>query len=165
MRLNELDNAVAHLAEVTELSHVRVALAGVFARQLWGADQLADRIEVLADGAVPEAAPNGVTFQRFVATGDYAQEIDALYAEALDEAVTLETVGREGPDVRMLVLLPEYLTAIAMWDRDDVALETLVRAIDRKTTEDILRQHLGPYAADVFGRRLAEIEWKASRAR
>lgn len=65
----------------------------------------------------------------------------------------------------MLVLLPEYLTVIAMWDRDDVAFETLVRAIKPETTADIIRRHLGPYAVKLFQRRVEEVEWKASRGR
>jgi hypothetical protein len=166
-----LDEAAAEIAQIAEAEHVRTALVGGYALQLYGSPRLTGDLDVVAERAIealPEGealsfggyqsnAPNGVPVDVVLRDDDYV----SLYEAALLSAVDVH----ESP---IPVVQPEYIAAMKMVAgraRDEADLEWLItsQTIDLPRTKKIVRQHLGPYAVQEFDRIVEQARWRASR--
>jgi len=168
-----LGEAVAEIAAIAKHEHVHAALIGGFAMQLYGSDRLTGDIDIAATERLQELprgkrlsfggeqtrAPNGVPVDLVLRSDDYA----ALYDEAIEKAGKLKGVF-------FPVARPEHLAAMKMVagrTRDLSDLEFLITSgtVDVRKAKDVIRRHLGVYAAGEFGLLVEEVRWKASRGR
>ena len=168
---SEIERGIEEVAELAKTQRVRVALIGGAALQLHGSDRLTKDIDFAADaevggievigsldfGGVEGRTHSGVPVDLVVRDDDYRQ----LYEEALDHSVCVE-------DLPLPVVTPEYLIAMKMVagrGKDEVDLEFLVAesGADLAKAREIIKRHLGPYAADEFDCLVDESEWRRSR--
>jgi hypothetical protein len=166
-----LTEAVAQIKALADSRNIRIALIGGFALQFYGSDRLTGDIDLIADeaifelkaleplsfGGIKTLAPNGTPTDLVLRNDDYKP----LYDEALLHAQLVE--GSPIPLVK-----PEYLAAMKMVagrGKDSADLEYLIesRTIDHRLTRDIIKRHLGIYAAKEFDALLEEIEWKSTK--
>jgi hypothetical protein len=165
-----LEQAVREIGDLAEGENVTVALIGGYALQFFGSTRLTGDIDLIADAPIQElepskglsfggqrtVAPNGVPADIVVRDDDFRE----LYEDALDHVTD---AGAPIPIVQ-----PEYIAAmklVAGRRRDFDDLEFLIRqgVIDVPKTKQIIRTHLGPYAAREFQAFVDEVQWRASR--
>jgi hypothetical protein len=168
-----LNRAVEEVAIFAEQNHMRVALVGGYALQLYGSDRLTGDIDVITDEIAPDTPQikllsfggvqiethDGVPVDLIVRSDDF----QPLYDEALDKTVRIENVA-------MPVVQPEYIAAMKMVadrTRDELDLEWLILSgtIDIDKTKQVIRQFLGLYAAKSFDQFVEVTRWKASVGR
>jgi hypothetical protein len=166
-----LERAVSEVLDRASRSTgpVRAALVGGFALQLLGSDRLTGDVDVVADGPIEGLAPGkALSFGGYESETREGVPVDVivrndefrgLYEEALSAAEMKDGLS---------VVRPEYLVAMKMVagrDRDALDLRFLLTHphVDPGRTKDIVRRHLGPYAARELDVLRAEAEWRASR--
>jgi hypothetical protein len=168
-----LEEAASEVSELARDEHVRVALIGGYALQLYGSPRLTGDIDVAAEDEI-EALPQGKTlsFGGFQSTAPNGTPVDlvlrdddytGLYEEAIRESVRMQ-------DVAMPVARLEHIAAMKMVAgraRDDADLEWIILSgeADLSEARAIIRRHLGPYAAQEWEQLVDETKWRASRGR
>lgn len=169
LNAREVDETIVEVAILARQEHVRIALLGGAAMQIYGSDRLTTDVDFVADdtftlkdahelsfGGVRGLAPNGIPVDLIVRQDDYAE----LYVEALRTAQPVD--GLEIP-----VVLPEFLAAmkLAAWrPKDEGDLQTLILSgeLDIKAARVVIRSFMGHHAAENFDRVVYEIEWRSS---
>jgi hypothetical protein len=152
---SQITEAIAEAATLAHKQHVRIALAGGCAMQIYGSDRLTADVDLLADG-YPNVTRNGIlsfggirTTAKNGAPVDYIIRDDAeadLYDAALDTA-------RAVAGVPVPVITVPYLGAIkfaAGRGKDVQDLEFLLRAHPTafKTMRSLVAKYIGDYAID-----------------
>lgn len=167
----DIDEAIAEAAEAAHLGKVETAILGGVAMIVHGSDRLTKDVDVacrdeylpgmkpvkaLMFGGAATLTPKGHPLDIIVRSDDYRDLYIAAIEHARDEGLALP------------VVTPEYLAALKMAaarDKDELDLKTLIRlgVLDLNQTRDIIREHLGRYAAKAFDALCNEIEWMKSR--
>ena len=152
---SQITGAIAEAALLARKQHVRIALAGGCAMQIYGSDRLTADIDLLASG-YPEVPREGIlsfggikTSAKNGAPVDYIVRDDAergLYDAALDGA-------RLVPGVPVPVVTVPYLGAIKLAagrGKDVQDLEFLLRAHPSafKVMRALVAKYIGDYAVD-----------------
>ena len=152
---SQITGAIAEAALLARKQHVRIALAGGCAMQIYGSDRLTADIDLLASG-YPEVPREGIlsfggikTSAKNGAPVDYIVRDDAemdLYDAALDGA-------RLVPGVPVPVVTVPYLGAIKLAagrGKDVQDLEFLLRAHPSafKAMRALVAKYIGDYAVD-----------------
>ncbi|KKN31049.1 hypothetical protein LCGC14_0827990 [marine sediment metagenome] len=146
------------------------ALVGGYALQQFGSPRLTGDLDIITT-EVPtgfvlgdqlsfggaQSHQRGVPVDFIVRSDHYV----GLYEEALDHRVNIS-------DIALPVVPPEYILAMKLAagrSSDDADIEWMLTSdvVEVDQTEQIIRQHLGHYAADEFFMLVEEIEWLASR--
>lgn len=168
-----LQEAIAQVAEMANAANQQVILIGGCAMALYGSDRLTHDVDFAANkhlgtlvrqggllfGGEQSFAPNGVPVDYVVRSDDFR----TLYVAAIAEAQFIDGVP-------MPVVRPDYLVAMKMAagrdkDLSDIAfLLGTPGLVNRKIARDIVRRHMGAYAAQEFDGLVEEAEWKKARA-
>lgn len=164
----QIDRGLAELREITGGS---VALVGGAALQVYGSQRLTVDLDVV--GALPIAAlpvlgtltfggyrsatPSGVPVDVILRDDDFAM----LYAAALVHASVVESIP-------IPVASREFIAAMKMAagrKKDEADLEFLILDgdLDILATRAIIRQYLGPYAANEFDQLVSLTRWQATQ--
>lgn len=168
-----LDEAAEELYELADKDGVDVALIGGRALQLYGSTRLTGDVDFaayepfgdlrnegpLTMGGFKTHTSNGTPADIVICDDDFA----SLYEEAVEKAVLLE-----GYDVPVATL--EHITAIKMVanrGKDNLDFNWIVTEsdVDLKKAREIVKRHLGAFAAKEFDLDVEEAVWKASRGR
>lgn len=152
---SQITGAITEAAALARKQHVRVALAGGCAMQIYGSDRLTADVDLLASG-YPEVTREGIlsfggikTTAKNGAPVDYIVRDDAemdLYDAALDTA-------RIVPGIPVPVVTVPYLGAIKLAagrGKDVQDLEFLLREhpASFKAMRALVAKHIGDYAVD-----------------
>lgn len=152
---SQITGAITEAVALARKQHIRVALAGGCAMQIYGSDRLTADVDLLAS-AYPEVTREGIlsfggikTTAKNGAPVDYIVRDDAemnLYDAALDSA-------RLVPGIPVPVVTVPYLGAIKLAagrGKDVQDLEFLLRAHPAafKAMRALVAKHIGDYAAD-----------------
>jgi len=152
---SQIIEAIKEAAAIARKQHVRIALAGGCAMQIYGSDRLTADVDLLASG-YPEVVRKGVlsfggitTTAKNGAPVDYIVRDDAemeLYDAALDAA-------RAVTGVSVPVVTIPYLGAIKLASgrgKDIQDLEFLLRAYAAsfKAMSTVVSRYIGDYAVD-----------------
>jgi hypothetical protein len=167
----EIDETLAEVAKIARRENVDVAVVGGVAMMVYGSDRLTKDVDVasvdeyllglvevrsLSFGGAVVRTPRGREFDLIVREDEYRE----LYNVAVDSA------RDEGLPLR--VITPEYLLATKMAaarDKDLLDVKFLLGSgvVDLKAARQIVREHLGEYAARELDAMAAEVEWRKSR--
>jgi hypothetical protein len=169
----EIDETLAEVGEIACRERVSVAVVGRVAMSVYGSDRLAsDVVVATADGDYPQGlveverlSSGGVVARtpggRLVSLVMRDDEYEDLYAAAVDgaryEGLFLGTVA------------PEYLLALQMAaarDEDVLDVKFLVGSgvVDLDAARQIVKDHLGEYAARKLDGMVAEVEQRKDRS-
>jgi hypothetical protein len=173
----KLEEAVLQVVAIHHASEAPgpLVLVGGFAMQLYGSDRLTGDLDFAAERLGPEALPEGkpLTFGGYQTTAPNGVPVDIIirsdkYAGLYAAAIEDPAIWKGGPLDGLLVARPEYLAAMKMVagrKRDEADLDFLIVSdtIDTEATRYIIRNHLGPYAADEFEELALVARWRASR--
>jgi hypothetical protein len=170
---DELMDAAEGVAEQAEVAgDDEVAIVGGLAMQVWGSPRLTADLDVIAASDLDyEGEPlsfGGVRTRE--GTEEKPIDLDVivrddewteLYQDALENAI-------EVTDVPLPVVIPEFLVPMKMVagrprDEGDVRYLVLREDFDQKKAEDIVREHLGPYAVRELRAIVEEAKWRKSR--
>jgi hypothetical protein len=168
-----LDEAAIEIFDIIDEEGIRAALIGGRALQLYGSDRLTGDIDLavtelpenleeekqLSFGGFQTHASNGTPVDIVARSDDF----DALYDKAVEGSVYLD-------DYEVPVATLEFLAAIkfaATRDRDKFDFDWIVTEsnVDLVEARKIVREYLGPYAAQEFDIEVAEAQWKKSQGR
>jgi hypothetical protein len=172
---DELAQAAAAVADAARRAGVRVALTGGVAMQHYGAARYTANVDFVAERPFHEGATEALPFGGYAtafSAGECvvpvriivrADKYAALYADAIRTAVPV-------PSLPVPVVRAEELAAMKLAvgrEKDRLDLDTLISlgVIDVARAEALIGKHLGPYAADVFVRRVEHIAWLKQRDR
>lgn len=172
---DRIESALREINSLEDVKHVRIAVAGGIAMQVYGSDRLTTDIDFFADRVF-----DGIDVQRNLSFGGVggltvrgkvpvcinvrSDDSQRLYEEALDRSLPLpELLGA-------LVVTPEYMAAIKLdagRAKDEEDLHFLIRekVIDLEKTRSIIRRLLGAFAVKEFQSHVDETEWKRERDR
>lgn len=171
---DQLVQGVEEVRAIAARARVSVLLVGGFAMQHYGSDRLTGDLDFAARavpsalpvlgslefGGVQSQTPSGVPLDFIVRADDYAP----LY----EEAVVAATVNAE---LGVKIVRPEHLVAMKMAagrGKDLLDLKFLLAQeglVELGRAREIVRKHLGPYAAREFDRLLDEVAWEKARPR
>lgn len=163
----QLQQAVDELARTLQQP---AALVGGYALQQFGSPRLTGGLDIIL-----AERPTGFPIESPLSFGGFQSDqrgvpldfivrddhYSGLYEAALNHRVDLEGVA-------LPVVPPEYILAMKLAagraaDDADIEWMLLEEIVDVVTTEQIIRRHLGHYAADEFLLLVDELEWLASR--
>jgi hypothetical protein len=167
----EIDETLAEVAKIARRENVDVAVVGGVAMMVYGSDRLTKDVDVasvdeylpgleevrqLSFGGVVVRTPRGREFDLIVREDEYRELYNAAVDSARDEGLPLR------------VITPEYLLATKMAaarDKDLLDVKFLVGSgvVDLKAARQIVREHLGEYAARELDAMVAEVEWRKGR--
>lgn len=167
----EIERGLAEVAELAKAQGIGIALIGGVALQLLGSMRFTKDIDfivgqplegvrqtgVLGFGGIKATTASGVPVDLVIRDDDYR----VLYETAVERATAVRGVP-------VPVVPAEYLIAMKMVagrPKDDADLEFLIADanVDRARARAVIKEHLGPYAADEFDRYCDEVEWRRSR--
>jgi hypothetical protein len=152
---SQITGAITEAAALAHKQHLRIALAGGCAMQIYGSDRLTADVDLLASG-YPEVTRKGILSFGGIKTAakngtpiDYIVRDDAemgLYDAALDAA-------RNVPGIPVPVVTIPYLGVIKLAagrGKDVQDLEFLLRTHPSsfKAMRELVAKHIGDYAVD-----------------
>lgn len=155
------------LVDLGEQASADIALVGARARMIWGSDELADSVDVIASvnpiGDAPAGLPvEGVSYVRLLPQVRWTvrrDEYKGLYNAAVSSAVIVA-------DLPVRVVTPDLLGAMLLADKTLDSRTTLLANIVAGTIApdallDACWKHLGPYAIADAKSVVADAEWHA----
>ena len=169
---SEMLAGIREFSEIAAKDGVDVALCGGAAMHAYGGDRLTSDIDFIASRGMPSlqvcspltfggaacSTPSGIPVDVIVRDDEYAD----LYAEALAQA-------RAIPGMPVKVVRAGYLVAmklVAGREKDHLDLHyILTAAIDYKLARNIVKKHLGLYAAEELDGMREEARWMKGRAK
>ncbi len=168
-----LDRIANEMTRRARQQGINVAVAGGLAMQIYGSDRLTMDVDFVADrkieglpvqgeitfGGDKLLSPDGVPVDWIVREDGYAP----LYEEALLKAEEVE--GQEYKVVTLPYLAAMKLVAGRPKDELDLMGVLVSDDLDVEETRGIILKHLGQYAADDFGSRVAEAKWRKESER
>jgi hypothetical protein len=165
----QLAQALTEVAEIAQRENVYPVLIGGFAMQLYGSDRLACGLELAASDTVKQlptekilscggqrtTSPSGVPVDIVVRNDEMAD----LYSYAIYGALRIDGIP-------VPVVTPDYLASIKFGsrnDRDTADVEFLVLSnrLNLDRVREVIRTHMGWYAARKFGQLIDEAHRKA----
>lgn len=156
----KINAAIKEVKALAKAAHVHVALAGGVALQWYGSDRFTQDVDFVADGYITALqtggrskgvltfggtkaiASNGVPIDLIVRDDQYAE----LYDAALEHASMVHALGV--PVVPLRYLGAMKLAAGRGKDLADLQFILLDAKINYTALRGIVKNHLGPYAAD-----------------
>lgn len=170
--VDAIERGLKEVADIAARDNIQVLLVGGVALQYYGSMRLTVDLDVVALVSLPTGLPNegplaiggtkthlpgGTPLDWIVPGEDYA----GVFEEAL-------LYGRRIETVPIPVASPEYLAAMKMIagrSKDDLDLIELLQSgeVDVQKARRMIRRLLGVYAAQDFGARVTEAEWRAHR--
>lgn len=174
LSIEKLNDAIARVAELARDAGQRVILIGGAAMALYGSDRLTADVDFAANdtlrghvGRTKKLLFGGEQFSMGGVPVDFVVRSDdfvSLYQDAIAKARTIEGVP-------MPVVSPEHLVAMKMVagrDKDLADVNFLLGApglVDKKVAREIVREHMGAYAAQEFDGLVEESEWRKARTK
>lgn len=167
---SSLRTCIRTVAKLAAAEDVRVALVGCLAMQHYGSRRIANEPEMLVSQDIVELAPDGAPslgWHSATVNGQsvgytlFAGEYPELYNHAINTAVKV-------PRFAIPIVRAEELTAVLLASQrpmDSLDLDDLMHlgAASVEQTEAIIREHLGPYAVQMYRNKLERIAWEKHR--
>lgn len=168
---DEIDAAVAYVAEAARSAGAWFALIGGVAMHAYGSPRLTGDVDIALERGIDVAAlePIGVlSFGGYKARTPSGVDIDVVLRDD-DYAVLYERVIETAEDIDGVpVARAEYLVAMKMAanrPKDWADIEYLVTtdAFDVASARTVIREHLGPFAVDEFDAFVRAARWRHER--
>ena len=170
-----IETAIDDVLALAQQQEVPIALVGGVAMQLYGSDRLTMDVDFIAPQMI-----DGISIHKPLSFGGYSGQIangvpvdiivrDDEYADLYREALECAVFESE---LNVLIVLPSYLAAMKMAagrsGKDADLYHLIVSGAlvpSMKETRDIIKRHLGRYAATEFDALVEEALWRASKGK
>ena len=168
----DIESAIDEISHKAAEHHVRVALLGGAAMQLYGSDRLTVDVDFVAEDTLPIVDPEPLRFGGIAGKTEGGVPVDLLIREdeatELYEAALSSAQRMEG--VLVPVVTPEFLAVMKLAagrtkDRQDLLYLLMSGEANADATRKIAYRFLGYYGADDFDSYVAEAEVELARSK
>lgn len=171
----QIEAALVEVSELPDIQHVRIAVAGGIAMQVYGSDRLTKDIDFVADRTFA-----GIEVLKKLSFGGVGGltiasrvPVDVIVRDDEGERLYIEALVNAQPSADLLGALivgPEYLAAMKLFAgrvKDEEDLRFLIRtdAINVEKTAKIIKKCLGAFAEKEFRSHVDEMAWRMEKER